>query len=437
MDTLTSSSHSYRQYLVFFIGQNISLMGSAIVQFAITWWIVAKTQDPLLVSLVYTFTFLPYLIVMPISGVFADRGNHKKLMIVSDGVQSFCTGILIFFFSINFTVVWAVLSLFIIRGIAQGLQSPASKAIVLYMVPKEKLEQINGYGKTFEGIITIFAPAIAVFLMMKIPLQQIFWIDILTYGFALVPLIRMKKPNYHRTPLPIEKTIQNRSRSPFIQFFSELFEGMRLIYQKRGIFLLILFIILFNIIYSPFMALLPIYIFEIYAENERMYAFVLLVMNIGYACGGAMTSVLKSRYSLNNKFLGACIIFFCGSAGFILIPSSFLFMKLACIFINGMMLAYLISIYTTIFQRSFLPEIQGRINAIESFLTYLSIPLGSFVTGIIARYIDISLLLSCLMILGFVSSAMFWGSPWRKIPFSVITKHPQSTSVEREIIQKS
>ena len=70
----------------FFIGgQFLSMFGSMLVQHAITWHITLQTKSGLIMTLFTCAAMLPMVIVSPFAGVWADRYNRKRLIMLSDG----------------------------------------------------------------------------------------------------------------------------------------------------------------------------------------------------------------------------------------------------------------------------------------------------------------------------------------------------------------
>jgi MFS transporter, DHA3 family, macrolide efflux protein len=54
-----ANQESFRRYLYFLSGQQFSLLGSSVVQFAIIWWITIETGSPLYLSLAALLGFAP------------------------------------------------------------------------------------------------------------------------------------------------------------------------------------------------------------------------------------------------------------------------------------------------------------------------------------------------------------------------------------------
>ncbi|MHA1228997.1 MAG: MFS transporter, partial [Candidatus Hodarchaeales archaeon] len=188
-----ATPNTLRYYLIFWIAQIFSLLGSTIVQFVIIWWIVVKFVNPIFLSLAYLLGIGIQIIFMPIAGVFVDRWNRKLVLGIADGLQALgALGLIIVF---NFqnqieldTMFWIVLVLIAFRGIISSFHDTAARAIIPIMVPRKHLSRLNGMQFIFLGVINIIGPAVGAILYQLFPLTEsgiIIWIDVITFITAV------------------------------------------------------------------------------------------------------------------------------------------------------------------------------------------------------------------------------------------------------------
>jgi len=71
-------------FTIIWIGQVISLLGTAMTGFALTIWAWQITGQATALALVGFFTFAPTLLVTPFAGALVDRWNRKFVMMISD-----------------------------------------------------------------------------------------------------------------------------------------------------------------------------------------------------------------------------------------------------------------------------------------------------------------------------------------------------------------
>jgi DHA3 family macrolide efflux protein-like MFS transporter len=164
---------SFRQYLSFFFGQQFSLLGSSIAQFAIVWWINLETASTLYLSLAAFVGFVPMVILGFFTGVLADRFNRKVIIALADFVQALITVVLIIFFLLGWASIYMVLLLLALRGVCQAFHAPTVTAIVPSMVPQNKLSRINSLEYVLNGVVNVAGPLTAAILLAFFRIEQI------------------------------------------------------------------------------------------------------------------------------------------------------------------------------------------------------------------------------------------------------------------------
>src|ERR1051325_6923216 len=76
----------HRNFRLYFGGQSISLIGTWIQQIALSWTIYQLTHSSLLLGLVSFAGQLPLFILTPFAGVFVDRFNRHRILIVTQSL---------------------------------------------------------------------------------------------------------------------------------------------------------------------------------------------------------------------------------------------------------------------------------------------------------------------------------------------------------------
>ena len=80
--------HWRRNVGAFLGGQTASLFGSMLVQYAVFWYITIQFQSGVMMMLAVVFGFLPQALVSIVGGVWADRYNRKRLVILADATTA-------------------------------------------------------------------------------------------------------------------------------------------------------------------------------------------------------------------------------------------------------------------------------------------------------------------------------------------------------------
>ena len=114
----------------FLTAQTISLFGSSIVQYAIVWYITLTTSSGKMLTLSTLCGFLPQILIAPFAGVWIDRWNRKKIVMLSDTAIAVSTLLLALAFLAGYKNVWLLLAVLVIRSAGTGIQTPAVNAIL-------------------------------------------------------------------------------------------------------------------------------------------------------------------------------------------------------------------------------------------------------------------------------------------------------------------
>ncbi|UCE13578.1 MAG: MFS transporter, partial [Candidatus Heimdallarchaeota archaeon] len=160
--TSTATKQTFLSYLFFWIGHNISVLGTTVVQFVLIWWIVVEYLNPMYLAIAYLVGIGVQVIFMPIAGVFVDRWSRRLILAVSDILQAVGAVFLILLFTIKDNPLltpdifyWLVIAILGFRGIMGSFHAPATKAIVPSMVPRDQLTRLNSLHTLMGGAINI------------------------------------------------------------------------------------------------------------------------------------------------------------------------------------------------------------------------------------------------------------------------------------------
>ncbi|MFX1568023.1 MAG: MFS transporter [Promethearchaeota archaeon] len=405
---IIGSNQTFKSYVFFWIGQLFSLLGSSVVQFAIIWWITLETESAVFLSIAAVITFLPQVIIIPIAGVFADKWNRRLALILIDFSQAFFTFILVMIFLGGSGTVWIVVLFNCIRSIFQAFHMPTVDAIVPAMVSKEKLTRMNSFNNLFRGLIRFVGPIIGAVVTAFWAIDQILWIDIITFIIALIPLLFVSIPS-------VEKDQEEKEDYSFIKEFKE---GIGLLKITPGFLILALWSLLVNFLSVPFGTLLPYFVRVTHFGTESHYAMLLVFLQTGSIVGALVISIKKDWKRKILIIMGGSTITFIGYLFVALAPTGLFLMIGIGEFIIGFTLATGLPVYFTILQTAVPPDKQGRIFSIDATLSFAIMPFGMLVAGPLANLMGIANFFVLLSILGVgVSLGTYFLTGIRKIKY--------------------
>ncbi|MHA1330788.1 MAG: MFS transporter [Candidatus Hodarchaeales archaeon] len=405
-----ATPNTLRYYLIFWIAQIFSLLGSTIVQFVIIWWIVVKFVNPIFLSLAYLLGIGIQIIFMPIAGVFVDRWNRKLVLGIADGLQALgALGLIIVF---NFqnqieldTMFWIVLVLIAFRGIISSFHDTAARAIIPIMVPRKHLSRLNGMQFIFLGVINIIGPAVGAILYQLFPLTEsgiIIWIDVITFITAVIPLVVISIPHINSI---LESNGYKRAQTSFVQEFTE---GIQILKSKTGLLPLLYVFTAINFLEIPIIVLGPIFIYSVHLGQATDLALVVAASQLGMLLSGLW---ILFRREWRRKAFIIIVALYIQLFGYflqVITPTGVFWFMAIGTFIFGTTLPITNAMFKTIFQVLIPPELQGRVTAITAAISGSIMPIAMLLSGPIAEILGFVEFFLLTIILGIIVITVMW-----------------------------
>jgi DHA3 family macrolide efflux protein-like MFS transporter len=113
------------RFFTIWTGQALSLVGSALVQFALIWWLTETSGSAKTLTTATAASFLPTIFLGPLVGTLVDRWSRKWVLIVSDGIIALATALLAILFGLGVARLWHVFVILFVRSLGDCFQGPA------------------------------------------------------------------------------------------------------------------------------------------------------------------------------------------------------------------------------------------------------------------------------------------------------------------------
>jgi len=363
---------------LFLLSQMVSIFGTAVVAYAVIWYITLETSSAGLMTILIICTFLPQILISLVAGVWADRYNRKKLIIFADLFTAVVTLIMaICFISGNksFTLIFVASAL---RSLGAGIQMPAVSAILPQIVPMEKLTKVNGVNNSLNSAMTLLSPAVGGLMLATIGFSYTLLIDVFTALIAIIIFIFIK----------VEKhTCVEEAGS----VFKELRNG--LLYTKNHLLLrrLLIFYALFFFLLAPAAFLTPLLVVRSFGPEVWRLTLNEMFWSGGAVLGGLIISVwggFKNRIStmaLATAGFGITIALM-GIVGNFQI-------YLAIMLISGLFMPFFGTAETVLIQENVEEHMLGRVFSIVQIIVSAALPLGMLLFGPLGDMIAIEYIL--------------------------------------------
>lgn len=369
-----------RKFFTIYLGQAFSIIGSATVQFAIVWYLTKQTQSALTLTTATIIGFLPGVIFGAFAGVFVDRHNRKKIMILADGLVAFSSLLLAlaFIFLKNPSIEFIYIILFL-RGIGGTFHMPALQAAIPTLVPESELTKAGGWASFINAGSNILAPMLGAMLMDIASISFVMLVDIIGAVMAITCLTFVRIPDIH-------KNIENQESS----FKKELKQGFLALKEDVLLIKILPHYVLVGILYFPLSSLFPLIVLTHYQGSAIHNGIVNTVFSIGMLISSVILGLHKD---INRKLMvfstAIIIVGFCASAIGLLPASLFLLCLIFCFILGISATLFNVPFYAYI-QGSIAPDKMGRVMSLLLTICTIANPIGLVLAGTFSEMVGVN-----------------------------------------------
>ena len=183
-----------RTFLIIWVGQLVSLIGSGLTSFALGVYIYTLTGAATQLALSLVAASVPNLLLLPFAGALVDRWDRRRVLILSDTGAALVTLTFWALLASGRLEVWHVYAGNALASALGAFQRPAYMALPSLLVPKKQFGRISGLMQLADSASIIVAPLVAGFLIAVIRIQGVFLVDFATFLFAVAALLIVRIP---------------------------------------------------------------------------------------------------------------------------------------------------------------------------------------------------------------------------------------------------
>jgi len=364
-------------FTVVSLGQFVSLLGTGMTRFALTYWAWEVTGQATALAMVAFFSFAPAVVFSPIAGVIVDRVSRKAVMITSDLAAGLSTVVILILHLTGHLQIWHLYAAGFFAATFESFQFPAYSAAITTMVDKKHYARANamlGLAASASGII---APMFAGLFFAVLGIDGLMGIDIATFLVAVGALLLVAIPN------PEETDVGRASRGGLL---SESLFGLRTILRNRSLRGLQSVFFALNFVATFGFTVLAAMILARTGSDKVILGTVQAAFGVGGVVGGVIMSTWGGpKRRVHGVLLGMVGASLLGHVvlglgrGPLMWSIGAFFAMLFIPVINGSNQA--------IWQAKVSPDIQGKVFAARRMIAQISAPLAMLVAGPLADHV--------------------------------------------------
>ena len=352
-------------------GGLVSNIGTWMQRVAQDWIVLTQLthHDATAVGIVTGLQFAPQLLLLPWSGLAADRFNQRKLLMLTQasmGVLATALGILTIS---GYVRLWHVYVFAFVFGAAAALDAPVRQTFVGELVGDERLPNAVALNSTSFFVGQMIGPAVAGLVIAKTGTGWAFLLNGLSFGAVLLSMYMLRVQEL--------RTNARASRRP-----GGFIEGLRYVWARpdlRSILVMLFLIGTFAMNFPIFVSTMAVNVFH---ADARGFGLLSSIMAIG-TMSGALLAAGRDKPKFGTLFLGSGVLGIgCALAAFS--PGYWWFS--AALAVIGVAALTFTNGTNSMMQLSTKPTMRGRVMAIRVGVGLGGAAIGAPIVGWVANH---------------------------------------------------
>ena len=231
-----STIKELKSFLLLWLSQTVSELGTAMTDYALIIWAYQKTGMASSVTMLTFCMFLPTILFRFIAGTFVDRRNKKRIMLTADLIAACGSLLVLGLYTGSLLEIWHLYLINIVLSFMNSFQESASFVAISLIVPQKHYTRIGGLQGISGSIVSILAPALASVLLVAGGMKLVLICDLASFAFAFLILLFFVK---------IQEIRHENTEEPFLASCND---GIRFLRDNRVLLHLTLFIAVVNLL---------------------------------------------------------------------------------------------------------------------------------------------------------------------------------------------
>jgi predicted MFS family arabinose efflux permease len=355
----------YRDFRLMWIGACASTIGTFVQQFAQSWLVYDLTKDPFYLGLDLFLGQLPIMMFSLFGGVFADRMDRRKMLLVSQYIQMVCAFLLALLFMTHVVKVWHILTLSFVVGLGQSFGGPAYSALLPTLVAPEDLSNAIAMNSIQFNLARILGPTIGGLAYTTLGATWCFTLNGVSFLAVIVSLFMIQV-----------KFVPPKTRESVL---TSMKEGIRFIRRRDGMSALVVLAFCTTLFGFSLNGFLPVFVRNIFHRGPETYTLLLVSSGAGSVCGALIVAAMEKLKGQGRLTLLILISLGMITAGFAL--SRWLPLSCLLIFLGGAAIMASASLMLSLVQLIATDAMRGRVMSVYNLAFRAGIPLGSLALG--------------------------------------------------------
>lgn len=289
-----------RDAKIFYSGQFLSLIGTWMQNTVQPYLAYRITGEPIYLGLVGAASALPALLFTLAGGVFIERVDKRKAVIVLQAVmmvQAFIMAALTMAGTIN---IWHIIALSFVLGTANSFEITARQSWLIELVGREALPNAIALQSSIFNTARVLGPAISAPFLLFVQNGGEGWAFLangISYVFVIIGLLLIRPSQHKPVPSPSERVVAGGAPP---SAFGQFREGQMFIRRTPLIVLLIVMSAAAGLMAYPVIQQVPVFARDVLhqaGDTDTVVAARNSAMNMAQGAGALVAALALTMFS--------------------------------------------------------------------------------------------------------------------------------------------
>jgi MFS family permease len=357
---------TFRDFRIMWTGACTSQVGTQMQTAAQSWLVYQLSlNSPFFLGLDQFLGQIPIVLLSLVGGVFADRHDRRRVLLMSQYLQMTCAFTLATLVFTGRVHVAHVLVLSFIVGIAQSFGGPAYSALIPTLVPKEHLQNAIALNSIQFNLARVIGPTLGGIALVKLGAAWNFTFNGISFIAVIITLYMI-----HTAFVP------PKSREPILESMKQ---GIRFMRQQPGMESLIVLAFCMTTLGFPIIGFLVVFAQDVFHGGPQVFTLLLSCSGAGAVTGALVVAGMgRLKHQGRTALVMLAVLGLC-TIGFALSPN----VPVSCVmlFLCGAALMSVFSTVTSLVQVIVPDHMRGRVMSVYNLALRGGGPVGSLLVG--------------------------------------------------------
>jgi MFS family permease len=288
-----------RNFALLWLGGLISTMGDWVLNVGLPIYAYLLTRSVLVLSISVLLTSIPNIVFGSIAGVFVDRWDRKRTMVIVNLLLAL--GLLPLLFVRSADSIWIIYLVALVESSLEQFSTPAENALLPTLVGEVHLVQANALNSVTSNLARLIGPALGGLIAAVFALNGIVLADAVSFVVAALLIGLISVAAQPSTEAQISQMVTEVK--PVGHFWDEWVDGLRVIRSQRTLSVLLTMYAIIMLGEGVMSVLFPVFVYRVLHGEALQIGQLMSAQAIGGLLGGLLLGWLAQLGWLGQRMM--------------------------------------------------------------------------------------------------------------------------------------